>query len=415
MTCCTELADYQWLTGADACGVLADLAGRDEPLHASASRLRKHHSASRTHLLLEQVELRRRGAVKFTQASEMFFTRLGLEQATDQWVAAYKAKRFSGRGPRADLCCGIGGDLVALAQVGGATGVDRNPVAAHFAAANAVTCGVSQHASVKISDVDRFDARGLAAWHIDPDRRPQGDRTTALTRSSPDADAIERLLTASPDAAVKLAPAADVPPRWSEQCELEWISRDRQCRQLVAWHGALARSPGRRRATLLSPGGECLRSVLGEPGRPLEFVEQLDRYLYEPDPAVLAADLAGALAAERGLAAFAVGVAYLTGPTALDDPALACFEVLDVLPLNMRQISAYVRERRIGRLEIKKRGVEHGPEEVRRQLQLDGDGEATLVLTMLNRRRVAILAVRTQLDCNAGSPLPTSGIPHPAP
>ena len=115
MTCCAELADYEWLTGAEAGELLVDLAGRAEPLHLAANRLRKSQSAARAHLLLEQVELRQRATAKFDRATAMFFTRLGLEQATDQWVAGYKARRFATftvEGPVADFCCGIGGDLL---------------------------------------------------------------------------------------------------------------------------------------------------------------------------------------------------------------------------------------------------------------------------------------------------------------
>jgi hypothetical protein len=205
---------------------------------------------------------------------------------------------------------------------------------------------------------------------------------------------VDRLLAVSPDAAIKLAPAADAPAHWSDRCELEWISRDRQCRQLVAWHGALARVPGRRRATLLSPNGAPVRSIVGEPNHALPFARQLDTFVFEPDSAVLAAQLAGALAAEHGLSAVSAGIAYLTGPTPLADPALACFAVEDVLPLDLRQIAGHLRERTIGRLEIKKRGVEHEPEIVRRQLHLVGHEAATLFLTKLGGKHVAILAQR---------------------
>jgi len=395
-----ELADYEWLTGSEAAALLAELAGREEPLHSAAARLRRKLSAARVHLLLEQAELRERAVAKFERAAEMFFTRLGLEQATDQWVAAYKARRFadlvSETRPVADLCCGIGGDLLALAAERPTTGVDRDPIAACFAAANARVAGVSDHVSLETSEIDRLEAGVFAAWHIDPDRRPSGNRTTALEWSSPSADAVERLLVASPNAAVKLAPAADAPAGWAGRCELEWIGRDRQCRQLVAWHGALARVPGRRRATLLSQDGSLMRTVVGVPNQPLSFAPQLDRYVFEPEPAVLAAQLAGALAAEHGLSAVSAGIAYLTGPSAIADPALACFEVDDVLPLDLRQVAAHLRERKIGRLEIKKRGVEHEPATVRKQLHLAGDHGATLFLTKLNGKHAAILARRIE-------------------
>ncbi len=396
MTNTAELADYQWLTGKEAAEMLADLAGRNEPLHVAAARLRRTLSASRAHLLLEQADLRQRAATKFERAGEMFFTRLGLEQATDHWVASHKARRFADHGPVADLCCGIGGDLLALAAAGPTTGVDRDDVAACYARANARAAGVSEQVSLRIGEIDGFDACAFAAWQIDPDRRPAGHRTSALEWSSPSAECVERLLAVNSNAAIKLAPAADAPASWVDRYELEWISRDRQCRQLVAWHGTLARDPGVRRATVLSTDGSVAQSVTGPPNQPLQYAPQLGRFLFEPDPAVLAAHLTGVLAGEHGLSAVSAGIAYLTGPTAIDDPALACFEVREILPLDLRQIAGHLREQNIGRLEIKKRGVDHDPATVRKQLHLAGDEAATLFLTKLGGKHFAIVAHRIQ-------------------
>jgi hypothetical protein len=295
-----------------------------------------------------------------------------------------------------------------LAAVGPTIGVDRDPIAACFAAANARVVGRSGEVSFRAAQIESFDPGEFAAWHIDPDRRPTGKRTTALEWSSPSGDAIERLLASSPDAAIKLAPAADAPATWSDRCELEWISRDRQCRQLVAWHGTMADEPGRSRATILSTSGAVLRGVTGKPNQPKSFAPELERFLFEPDPAVLAAHLAGVLAAEHGLSAVSAGIAYLTGPTAIDDPALACFEVDEVLPLDLRQIGGLLRERRIGRLEIKKRGVELDPATVRKQLHLAGDEAATLFLTKLNGKHAAVLARRSEQPQATASLSPAS-------
>src|SRR5262245_503814 len=99
MTICSDLADYEWLTGSEADAVLAALAVDQTPLHTAVARLRGRFSTNQTHLLMEQAELRRRATAKFTQAHQMFFTRIGLEQATDEWVAQYKASRFNQRAP----------------------------------------------------------------------------------------------------------------------------------------------------------------------------------------------------------------------------------------------------------------------------------------------------------------------------
>ena len=136
--------------------------------------LRRELSPERTHLVLEQVELRRRARAKFAAAEKMFFTAVGFEQATDEFVARYKAGRFAAGGAVADLCCGIGGDLLALAARGPACGVDRDPVVTLLAAANVLAVVPQSVVSFSAADVETFDVRECAAWHIDPDRRPEG-------------------------------------------------------------------------------------------------------------------------------------------------------------------------------------------------------------------------------------------------
>ena len=187
MTRCSELADIEWLTGDEAGVVLAELAESTGPLHSAVARLRRTFTAAQTHLLLEQVDLRRRAAAKFTKPAQMFFTRVGLEQSTDEWTARYKAQHFLSTPPFsnstaptvADLCCGIGGDLLALAESASAIGIDLDPIPAHFAAINTA-------ARVLQTDVTAFDFDGVDAWHIDPDRRATGQRTTNLDYYQPD-------------------------------------------------------------------------------------------------------------------------------------------------------------------------------------------------------------------------------------
>jgi hypothetical protein len=85
-------------------------------------------------------------------------------------------------------------------------------------------------ASTGTSDVLAVDVapevlEGADAWHIDPDRRPEGRRTTRVELHEPGPEMIDRLLERVAAGAVKLAPAAELPARWSDVAELEWISR----------------------------------------------------------------------------------------------------------------------------------------------------------------------------------------------
>jgi hypothetical protein len=397
MTICSDLAEYEWLTGREAGAILEELSADSTPLHTAIARLRGRLTQSQTHLLMEQVKLRQRASAKFSQAHRMFFTRVGLEQATDEWVARYKASRFAhlragaSAPPRvADLCCGIGGDLMALATQATAVGIDRDPVAAHFAAINSGT-------DVQTTDVAQFTLNDITAWHIDPDRRPGGRRTTSFDLCEPNRDVVERLLEKAPNGAVKLAPACEVPVEWSAQCELEWISRDRECRQLVAWHGELANAPGQHRATLVSSfDGSAIRTIVGTPKQPVPIVDKLDHFIFDIDPAVLAAKLKGVLAAGYNLGALSAGTTYLTGRQSVDDAALAAFEVDEVMPLRVRELAQHFRARNIGQLEIKKRGVDIDPEKLRKELRLRGNNAATLLITQVAGRPAAIVASRVR-------------------
>jgi len=400
-TAAASLDDYRWLTSAQAAKwlELADSLGED--LLAAASALRANLSAPRAHLVLEQRELRRRARTKFTLAARMFFTAAGLEQATDEIVAAHKAARFPAVGPLADFCCGMGGDLMALARRGQAVGFDRDPVAATLAQANCRAVlgadeATARRAQVVVAEVEPSALHGVAAWHIDPDRRSRGRRTTRVEYYEPGPEQIDRLLERQPSAAVKLAPAAEVPQAWSPRAELEWIGRHRQCRQLVAWFGELAKHPGLRRATVLGKTSQECRTFTGMPGEFPPIAAGVQRYVFEPDAAVLAANLAGALAAEHGLSALAPDVAYLTGDHPIADAALSAFEVDEVLPYDLKRLRALVRLRGIGRLEVKKRGVTDDPEKVRRQLKMPGDQSATLLLARAGRKTLAILARRLE-------------------
>jgi hypothetical protein len=421
MAVMASASDIDWLTSPAAAPWL-ELAMRETsgPL-VLATRLRKDLMPDQARLIVEQANLRRRAAEKFVLADRMFFTPRGLEQATDEVVARYKAARFPQSEPVADLCCGIGGDLMALAGYGPVTGVERDRVAAKFAESNLRIVndgpatpsrdGRGEANRVVMADVRGFSLAEFAAWHLDPDRRPAGRRTTRVELHEPGPEVVGRLLADCPNGAIKLAPAAvlsdtrlddahgspDIP--WQE-AELEWISRKRQCRQLVAWFGSLRKTPHQHRATLLAndlstPDDDLVRaSFVGLPGVAIAVAPQIRRFVFEPDPAVLAADLTGALAAHNGLQAVATDVAYLTSDEPHDSPLMAMFEMLDVIPYQPKALKRWLRARGIGRLEVKKRGVDLDPARVRSELQVPGDNEATVLICRIHDKITALLARR---------------------
>jgi len=403
-----SLDDYQWLVGSDAAKwfeIADSLAAEPKStLVRLVERMRTELSPPRAHLILQQRELREKAREKFPQADKMFFTPRGLEQSTDAAVAAHKAGRFPQQAPLGDLCCGIGGDSTALAGRGAVLAVDRDPVAMILAKANikALSGRVSEDDSFQCASIEDFVVHitQASAWHIDPDRRPSGRRTTKVMLHEPAPEVLQRLLSLNPQGAIKLAPAADLEEAWWQEAELEWISRRRQCRQLVAWFGGLVEHPGRRRATVLrntpdfSP--QVAATFVGEPNVDIAVASRIGRYVYEPDAAVLAAKLEGALAHHRELRAIASGIAYFTGDEPISDGAFDGFEVMEILPYDARSVKQWLAARDIGRLEIKKRGVPLEPEKVRRELANNGTDAATVLLAKISGRVKAIVARRME-------------------
>lgn len=396
-----DLDDYRWLVSPAAEAYLLDGMEGDASLLQRIARLRRELPAERAALVMEQWELRSRAAEKFSAAADMYFTRKSLEQATDEQVAGFKAQRFARGSLALDLCCGAGGDWLALAQRGPALAVDRDPRLCLLAQANrrlwSDAIAEPSHvlaAEVRDSGLIGELLRATAAWHIDPDRRPAGRRTTRVELHQPNSAVIDALRAVNPHAAVKLAPAAELPAHWNAEAELEWIGRGGQCRQLVAWFGALAERLGTRRASVLSRDGSA-DCITGNAGIEPELLGRVARYVMEPDAAVLAAGLRGALAEQQRLLAIDMACAYLTADHCPPRSGLlACFEVEEVLPLDLRRLKALLRERRIGRLEVKKRGTQHDPARVQQQLKVAGDEQRTLLITPCAGTVTAVLARR---------------------
>jgi len=395
-----EIDDYTWLTGPEAEAWLTELAESDQSALRILGRLRKVLSADRSRLIVDQIALRRRAAVKFGElAKRMFFTDLGLQQSTDLWIARYKASRIKPKVHAIDYCCGIGGDLLALAEQTSVVGWDRSPKILCLAQSNLSAVNCVGSVDVQVGNVENQAPQANEVWHLDPDRRVDGRRSTQVQWHSPSPEVVDRWLKKSPQGILKLAPAASVPERWKREAELQWITRDRECRQLIVWFGELATTAGLHRATVLKGSTDSAtpmvpQSFQGDPSVAAPFAPDLQQYVYEADPAVRAAGLVGSLAVECECTSLASGSAYLTSERPVDHPQLACFEVIDSLPLRIGPLKKHLRSLGIGRLEIKKRGVKIDPEQLRKQLKLRGSGSATLLLGRLGLREIAILAKR---------------------
>ncbi len=362
------------------------------------SRLRAAgHPGELVAAVLGQARLRAKARAKFGEfAARMLFTPDGLEQATRLSVASLHAGRFAGAGIDvvADLGCGIGADALAMAALDlGVLAVERDEATAAIASFNLAPFAAAR---VELGDATTTDLTGVGGVWLDPARRSGGRRHADPADWSPPLDWALGLAETLPTG-IKLGPGLDrglLPDGSGTPFEAQWVSVDGEVVELALWSGVLARSGVGRAALVLRPGGAAELTAAHDS----EDAEAgaLGEYLLEPDGAVIRARLIGDLARSipGGGRMLDPTIAWITSDAAPETPFGAGFRVLERFPLDVKTLKKELAARDIGRLEIKKRGVDVDPAAFRARLSLKGGAAATLVLTRIAGARVALLAER---------------------
>lgn len=383
-----DLDAFRWLLTDDGRRLLDAAAGE---LHASGdslatqTRLRRTAEPAHVAAALTQVTLRVRARAKFGDlADRMYFTPDGLEQATRPRVAEHRTARLAAASATTliDLGCGIGGDLLAAARVGlVCAGVDLDPVRVEVARANLEALDLP--GAVTVADATTVDTTPFDVAFADPARRGARGRTFDVDGWTPPWSFVERLLAR--DSCVKVAPGIPhdlLPPG----VEAEWVSDRGEVKEAALWSGRLATCA--RRATVIAETGLATLTDEDDPGADVRAV---GAFLYEPDGAVIRAGLVTAVAAGVDGGLVDEHIAYVTSDASYRTPFARGYRVVEELPYREKQLRAAIRERGIGRLTIKKRGVDVVPDQLRKRLDLRGDGEATIVLTRVAGEGTALL------------------------
>ena len=317
----------------------------------------------------------------------MLFTEPGLEQASRLDVSNWHAKKFAGAGISSvtDLGCGIGADAMAFASSGIAvTAVEVDPETAAIARFNLK--GFSGASVIEAAAEEAPIATD--GYFLDPARRKLDRKGANRVMLSPEdfAPSLDFAfdLGAKLPTAVKLSgsfPHELIP----DNCEANWVSHNNELVETILFFGSLGQA-GKRAAVLLEE--EALEFSGSD--APAD-VSELGNFIYDPNPALVRSHLIGDFAREHGLTGIAKSIAFLSSNTALSSPWLRGFQVLEVLSMDPKKISKRLQELGIGVLEIKKRGVDTTPEELRKKLKLKGSSAATLILTKVGDARKAIL------------------------
>jgi len=358
---------------------------------------------------LTQSRLRAKGREKFGDfAAGMLFTADGLEQATRLEIAARHAQRFRRAGVRQvfDLGCGIGADAMAIA------GLDLLVSAVDVDEMTALLAGVNlRHWPGAVTTVGSVEetqlptgegARHAGAW-LDPARRLPGvadslgrtRRVFNLAAISPSWSMVQSIAASLPATGAKMSPSfphTAVPVG----TEAQWTSFGGEVLECALWWGPLVSRVGRS-ALVIGPQGrswtvrESDAGAKGGAAPVASGLGQVGAWLYEPDRAVIRAGLTGALTSAVDGVELDSGVGYVTSDRCIDVGFARRFAVIESMPLNVKALRAWLRDRDVARVTIKKRGVTLDADGLRRQLRLSGSVEMTLVITRVRNQQVCLV------------------------
>lgn len=377
-------------------GSIGDLDAKADVVKLVSALRAEGYDAGLVAAVLTQAKLRRRARKKFGDFTDgMLFTEDGLEQASRLQAAALHAGRFRGAGIKqvADLGCGIGAESMAMAAIDlEVRAFEIDEVTAALAVFN---LGAFDNAEVEQADITTLDLSQFEALFFDPARREldgKGERAARKfdpAQFAPNFDWVLEQARTKPTG-IKLGPGHPheaIP----HDAEAQWLSIDGDLVELALWFGEVKRPKISRAATIVNASGrhEIVSEVFeSEPAE----VSSLQEFIYEPDNAIVRSHLIADLAREVGATLISREIAYLSSNTAIDSPFMRGFRVIDEMAFDRKKLKAYLRDKNIGTLEIKKRGVDVVPEQLRKELSLKGENAATLILTRIGDDHRALVA-----------------------
>ena len=375
---------------------IGDLDAKSDVLKLVSALRAEGYDPGLVAAVLSQAKLRRRARKKFGDFTDgMLFTEDGLEQASRLQAAALHAGRFRGAGITqvADLGCGLGAESMAMGAIDlNVRAFEIDEVTAALAVFN---LGAFDNVEVEQADITTLDLSQFEALFFDPARREldgKGERATRKfdpAQFSPNFNWVLEQARTKPTG-IKLGPGHPH-EAIAKDAEAQWLSIDGDVVELALWFGEVKRPKVARAATVVNSTGR--HEIVSETfeSEPAD-VSPLKQFIYEPDNAVVRSHLIADLAREVGASLISREIAYLSSDKEIDSPMMRGFRVIDEMAFDRKKLKAYLRERNIGTLEIKKRGVDVVPEQLRKELSLKGEIAATLILTRVGDDHRALIA-----------------------
>ncbi|MBV7295125.1 SAM-dependent methyltransferase [Corynebacterium sp. TAE3-ERU12] len=370
-----HLTDVEWLINhPDAITAAEELPMTKKSAITDAAALRADYGPA-ARALMELVQARRASVGKLP--TTWLMSADAAQQATHADVAQHRAtylRDVAQGAPIHDVTCSIGGDCAALSNAGfDVLGSDIDPARVRMAATNVPTAQfVRADALAPVSTG--------AVVLADPARRSGGRRISKPEDLIPPLPALLDAWQGS-ELAVKCAPGIDYSD-WDGAVDV--VSVAGGVKEACLYTPGLIRQGQRRKATVIRDGhtrhyDDTMADDCG--------VGPVDRYLIDPDGAVVRAGLVRHFAAAHHLHQIDERIAHLTGPAIPGGES--GFEVL--AQVGLKHVRRELAARDCGSVEVLIRGVDADPDKLRKSWKLKGTQPLAVVVSRVGTSAVAFI------------------------
>jgi len=356
-----------------------------------STKLAKAYEPNDRKIIMDYLALVPKFREKFGTEDFLVCDKLALEQSTAKDIGHWKAALWPIGSKVNDLCCGMGGDSFFIPSTVTVTGVDLDPDRIAMYEYNTAILGTSRKAV--LADVRTFE-NDADYFCIDPARREtEGDNQRDFLHLTPTLAEVLLLSEKYKGGMAKIPPGypTDEIPKTAE---IVYVGNRTDCRECLVLLGALAKNPGKVRAVMVSKTGDIIEWVStafrtdSPPELPLGPVK---KFIVEPIPLLVRSHLFTQIAAEKGYHLFSHGIAYITADEPLTEIGFTNYEVLETSAITTSAVRSILKAHDVGKLTLKKRGVEIIPEDEIKRLAPRGKKEGILFYTRIAGEKVAIL------------------------
>lgn len=340
--------------------------------------------------LVTLLTLRHKAKDKFTKVDEMFFTSDGLEQASDEKISEYIAKRFAEvlrpKSKVSDLTCGIGGNTIFLAKYFHVLAVDYDKTHISCAKNNSKVYGVDSNIEF-ICGRAEDNIRDSEAFLVDPQRlRQDKTKTRSFMNSSPNIlTLLPQIMKITKNICIKISPAFDYEElkKLPAGPEVEIISEKNNNKAALLWFGNFKTCNWR--ATILTQK-EIISFIDSQVDKKAPLSEYPLSFIYEPNKAIIKAHLIDEVANRYSLHKLNPYTAFLTSDEYIKDSTeiFRVFELIDCQPFSLKALKRLLADKGITRANVTARRFPEKPENIITELKLKEGGDYTIILTVLS-------------------------------